>query len=843
MKYSIGIKVFLIILLISGCSGVKENITRELSNQKWIFTEKGKNDTLTASVPGCVQTDLLSNKKISDFYYRLNENDLQWIGAKDWIYETRFDVPKDIFSKTNILLQFQGLDTYAKVFINDSLVLSADNFFRVWELDAKKILNEKNNHMKIEFTSSVGINTSSNKEAKIKLADDYVYTRKPAYHYGWDWGPVFVTTGIWRPIIIKGWDEVKIIDLQIYQKELSKENAKLDFVYELQVAEKMSVLLEIENSSLNKSTSKSIELNKGANFVQLSMLIDNPKLWWPNGLGEAFLYKFNCKVFNKNKTVDMVSKNFGLRTVKLIQKPDSLGKSFYFEVNGVPVFMKGANYIPQDMFVSRPTEIDYRNTIKQAVAANMNMLRVWGGGFYENDFFYDLCDKNGIMVWQDFMYACAMYPGDEKFLANAKQEAVENVKRLRNHPSIALWCGNNENYVGWKDWKWPKRFSKADSATVWNDYEKLFHRILPEVITTYDPDRFYWPSSPKHGWGYPVNADGDVHYWGIWHAQEPFENFTKPQFIGRFMSEYGFQGSPEFNSIKKFTEPQDWSISSDVMKLHQKHRIGFPVIDKYIKWYFQWPKDFQSYLYVSQLVQAQGIGLAIETHRAAMPHCMGTLYWQINDLYPVTSWASIDVYGNWKALHYRVRELYNDVIIVPQLNEKYLTIKIVSDRLTNFDGKLNMELLDFTGKKLWDISKQIPVIGNSSTKYFEIALDDLLLGFDKTKVVLNCTLNGGNELITSRQFYLVHAKDLLIENPELTNSVEKIENDYLITLESKKLAKNLFISFDGIEGSYSNNYFDMLPNQKYQVKFTPNNPVADIKGKCKIISLYDSYEK
>jgi len=831
----------IITFIVTSCSGIMMYNEYDLSNEKWTFVQEGKTDTLKAAIPGTVHTDLLANNKIPDFYYRTNENNLQWIGENNWVYDSYFDVKDEFLKRNNIELVFQGLDTHAKVYLNEKEILNADNFFRTWKADVKNTIKLNKNHLRIFFLSPVIYDKETIKKEKIKLADDYVYTRKPSYHFGWDWGPVFVTMGVWKPIILKAWDDVKFADMQVYQQALNKNSARLEIKYDIEASSNCKVEITTKCGTTGKSVTTKHSLVQGNNTIAIPFEIENPRLWWPNGLGEAFLYKIEAKVSNGKKVYGILEKNIGLRELKLVQTPDAIGSSFHFEVNGVPVFMKGADYIPLDMFLTRPGEKEYKSIIDQALAANMNMLRVWGGGFYENDIFYDLCDQKGILLWQDFMFACAMYPGDDKFLDNFKEEAIENIKRLRNHPSLALWCGNNENYVGWKDWKWAKRYSKEDSAKVWNDYTKTFEKLLPELISKYDPERFYWPSSPKYGWGYPVNKDGDVHYWGIWHAQEPFEEFTKPVNIGRFMSEYGFQGTPELNSIKKFTLPEDRTINSEVMKLHQKHRIGYPVIDKYIKWYYKWPKDFESYLLVSQLLQAQGIGLAIETHRAAMPHCMGTLYWQINDLYPVTSWASIDYYGTWKALHYLVRDLYKKTIIVPQVENEKLNIKIVTDELSPRRAELKLELIDFAGNILKTEKRMVDIAPNTAKTYYEAKTTDFVNDDTKKNCALVCTLMENNVETARKIFYFNYSKDLNLNDPKITYSLENKGDEYIIKLSCRNLAKGVFISFDEIDGVYSNNYFDMLPGRGYTVTFKPNNPALIAKEKLKVISLFNTY--
>ncbi len=503
--------------------------------------------------------------------------------------------------------------------------------------------------------------------------------------------------------------------------------------------------------------------------------------------------------------------------------------------------MKGANYIPQDMFLTRVTKADYEGVIKQATDVNMNMLRVWGGGFYENDIFYNLCDEQGVLVWQDFMFACAMYPGDDAFFSNAKQEFIENVKRLRNHPSIAIWCGNNENYIGWKDWKWSKRYNDADSTKVWHDYLNLYEKLIPDVLNANAPGVIYWPSSPKHGWGYPVNTDGDVHYWGIWHAQEPFEELAKTTNIPRFMSEYGFQSCTDFNSIKKFTKPEDWSTTSPVMKLHQKHRIGYPVIDKYMDWYFKKPKDFKSYLYVSQLLQSFGIGYGIEIHRRNMPFCMGTLYWQINDCYPVASWASVDYYDQWKALHYKVKQVYSDILVSPFEENGILKVYIINDKLENIKSTLALKLLDFNGKKLWESKKEITINQNSSKPYFEIPMEELKKLGDTKSMVLKAQVLQKQSMLSENLYYFSLPKDLNLKNPQLSIQKTKVDDGYEFKFSTNYLAKNLYLNFEGIEGFFTENYFDLLPGEIKTIRFITKSTDKIENTALESITLIDSF--
>jgi beta-mannosidase len=834
--------VLILLTMFSACNPAKHKITVDISKGSWFFHQKDSDKILKAKVPGSVHMDLLRNGEIPDPYYRDNEEKLQWIGERDWVYETEFDVSREIIGRENLEMVFKGLDTYADVYLNDSLILKADNFFREWVVDVKSLLKDKGNKLVVSFTAPGKIEINKKASDDTPLEYLYSYTRKPAYHYGWDWGPVFVTQGIWKPVLIEAWDNARLNDVQMVQSSLNDEKAELKFVYEVEADKDIDVTVSAECDNTGKKEEKTFNVKKGINKLEFPFTVDKPKRWWSHGLGEPYLYTFSFDLKIDGNVIDSRSDRAGLRTLKLVQKPDSVGKTFYFELNGVPVFMKGANYIPQDMFLNRPTPETYETTIKNAVDANMNMLRVWGGGFYENDIFYDLCDENGLLVWQDFMYACAMYPGDDDFLNNVKEETIQNVKRLRNHPSIALWCGNNENYIGWQDWRWSDRYSKEDSAKVWHDYEKLFHKLIPDVIKEYDPGRDYWPSSPLFGWGYPVNTEGDVHYWGIWHAQEPFENFKKPEFIGRFMSEYGFQSLPEMSSIKKFTLPEDRDISSKVMKMHQKHRIGYPVIDKYMKWYYRWPKDFEAYVYVSQLLQSFGIDMAIETHRRSMPHCMGTLYWQLNDCYPVASWASVDVYNKWKALHYKVRDIYKEVLVSPDVEDGKLNVYVVSDALQPKEAGLMVRLYDFNGKLLKENKENVTIKPNASRIYFSVNADKYLRGIDKRRVVLVAEVKEGEKQIAQNHFFFVYPKDLNLRKADITLSSEKISDGYRLTLTTDKFAKEVFLSTDDGNGFFTKNFFDLIPGRPVTLVYETDKKTENIKDFIHIYSLVDSYD-
>ena len=533
--------------------------------------------------------------------------------------------------------------------------------------------------------------------------------------------------------------------------------------------------------------------------------------------------------------------------MEVIQEPDSIGKSFYFKLNGHPVFMKGANYIPQDVFLNRVNQEEYERVIKSAVDANYNMLRVWGGGIYERDIFYDLCDKFGILVWQDFMFACSMYPGDDKFLESVKIEATQNVKRLRNHPSIAIWCGDNENLSAWNNWGWKdqifEKYGQGVVDKIWKAYDDIFHNILPNVVNDLDPQRLYWSSSPSAGFGQVENGkSGDMHYWGVWWGKEPFSKYN--EIIPRFMSEFGFQSFPQFESIKKFSQKEDWDINSEVMKSHQRSSIGNVTIEEYLLRDYRKPKDFEKFLYVGQLLQAEGIKLGIHAHRQNMPYCMGSLYWQINDCWPVASWSSTDYYGNWKALHYRVRDAFKDIILSTKTSNDDLNIYVISDKLKNIDAKISLELINFDGQILNSWENKIIVEANKSKVYLSESIDSITLGKNLEETLLRIKLiSSSQNILDSYNHYFVKPKNLNIPKSNVDVKIKKLRNqNFSIVLSSDKLAKNVYLS-SSITGFFSDNYIDIFPDEILEINFQSNDKISidSLKNDLKVISLIDTY--
>jgi beta-mannosidase len=796
---------------------------RNLSIENWTFNKQNEAKKHKATIPGTVHTDLFQNELIPDSFFGTNEKELQWIENESWEYETHFTISKAELKNQNIDLEFEGLDTYATVYLNGKVVLEAENMFRKWIISAKSHLKMGTNHLKVVFHSAVQKGKEEAKKLSYTLPEkERVFVRKAQYQFGWDWGPRFVTVGIWKPAQLKFWNSAKIESVKYEQKVLNESVADLDFIFTIFAQKSGKYQIKLGQKPFP------FVLKKGQNVVKVPITIQNPILWWSNGLGVPHQYVFRFSLEQNQQKIEDKQLKIGLRTIELIQEKDQVGTSFYFKLNGKPVFMKGANVVPPDNFLPRVSDPTYFSLVENAKKANMNMLRVWGGGVYFDDVFYEACDANGILVWQDFMFACSMYPGDEKFVKNVKQEVIDNVNRLQNHPSIAIWCGNNENDEGWHNWGWQKQFnySKADSTQIWNDYKKVFHEMIPQTLDSLLPKEknIYWSSSPSKGWGRKESlTQGDVHYWGVWWGKEPFEMYEKK--VGRFVSEYGFQGMPNLQTLQKVMNKEDLNFTSEAFKNHQKHPTGYETINEYMERDYVVPKDFEDYTYVSQLLQARGMKIAIEAHRRAKPYCMGTLYWQLNDCWPVTSWSSLDYYGNWKAFHYQAKRSFEELLLsVAEENDKY-KVYLINDNLESFSGKLELELFSFDGKSLWKTSKEIKVEENSSTNVHEILKEDLKL-FDLQQTVLKVKLNN-----VQSQYFFVKPKDLKLSKPNI--QIQYID-EFTIEISSDVLAKNVFL-FSENEVFFEDNYFDLLPNEKRIIKLS--KPVQNIKIK----SLFDTF--
>ncbi|HTV64871.1 MAG TPA: glycoside hydrolase family 2 protein [Bryocella sp.] len=817
-----------------------------------------------AQVPGVVQTDLLAAQLIPDPFYGDNESRLQWIGLTDWEYRTTFHVDAAMLQREHVELVFDGLDTFADVFLNDHPILTADNMFRRWRVAVRPMLKPGENTLRIVFHSPVTSmiprvktlpyilpSVSTVNEGNEENVATAPYTRKAAYQYGWDWGPRFITIGIWKPVRLEMWDNARIENLHVQQLSITKGVAELEVNVEVQSSRAQAVtvayrVIDPAGTVVSTGANNKFPLEAGENLVRFPVRISSPKLWYPAGYGAQDRYQVSAEILISKTVVAQAELKTGLRSVELRRVPDQWGKSFTFVVNGIPVFAKGANVIPFDSFPSRVTLAQHRQILQAARDANMNMVREWGGGIYESDDFYETCDELGLMVWQEFMFGGDMVPGDLAFQENVREEAIEQVKRLRDHPSIVLWCGNNEIEAGWQ--VWADRLAFKESITppererVWQDYVVLFHDIIKSVVAQYGAPTPYWPSSPSADFEEPPNSDdnGDMHYWGVWHSLEPIDNYNLQD--PRFMSEFGFQSFPEMRTILSFTPSNELAIDSTAMTSHQKNHGGNERILTYMLREYPEPKDFASFVYVSQVQQAEAIKVGAEHLRRNRPRTMGALFWQLNDCWPVASWSSVDYFGRWKALQYYARRFYSEVLVSPYEHDGAVDVYIVSDKLEAARGKLRTRLLTFDGKLLLDKTQDVQIPAQSSVVYLSLNEKELLAGAgpESTFLVFDLQLAGGT--VSRNKVFFDRMRNLALPlKPAIESDIRGSAPNYTITLRSPVLARDVYTSFGDLAVTLSDNYFDLLPGEAATIRVTSPATAEQLQRALKIVSLTDAF--
>lgn len=853
---------FILPALLAACALTPLLADAEVNSRKlhdnWRFRQGRSENWFPATVPGTVHTDLMANELIEDPFFRLNERSVQWVDKEDWMYETTFNATAEEVNAENQEIVFKGLDTYADVYLNHERILVADNMHRTWKCDVKGKLREGENLLEVYFNSPIKVdlpkydqydytfNTGPDQSQNGGIFNKTlsIFARKAGYHYGWDWGPRLVTSGIWRDIDLVTWNGLKLDNVQYIQKDVNASRAEMKTVVrvfsdsDLQNAE-VSITADGKTVATKKTS-----LKKGMNNVTLDYTVKKPRLWWTNGLGEPYLYDFNTTV-KAGKDEVAQSDAIGIRSLKLITKDDAQGRSLTFELNGKPVFMKGVDMIPLDNFLPRVSHEKYDKHVLDAKAVNMNMIRVWGGGVYEDDYFYDLCDRNGILIWQDFMFACSTYPADEAFLANIRQEAIDNVERLRNHCSIALWCGNNECqdvYYGWGG-RYNYYKEKGVEELTTKQFKDMYFRTLPEVVDEYGGGISYRPSSPYAFEDTPSDGvHGDAHYWGVWHGRDSIGHYNVEK--ARFFSEYGFQSFPEFESVKIYApEERDWSINSEVMMAHQRAgSYANNLIKEYMDEEFRTPEDFPSFLYVGSILQGDAIKTAVEAHRRDMPHCMGTLVWQHNDCWPVASWAGRDYYGRWKAQQYYSKAAYDDILVSPVVINDTLTVNIVTDRRTPAKGKFTITAMTLDGKPFMTKSFDYTAKPLTSTEVFSSKVADLLDGRNRGDVIFYTTFTTGGRTYDNVGFS-TKQKHMNYTAPDYTLDVAKAGDGFDVTIGSDVFARGVFLSLDGIDNFFSDNYFNIMPGSKRTIHVTTPLNEQDFRNQLKLISMGDIHAR
>jgi beta-mannosidase len=812
--------------------------------------QSGKDESINATVPGTVHTDLLTAGKIPDPYYRDNEDGLKWIASADWIYSRTFTMTDDFLRHEHIFLQCEGLDTLAVIKINKHMVARTENMFRTYEFDVKQYLKSGSNTIEVRFDSTLPYIKKQDAKHHIPLRKALHeepggnWVRKEQCNYGWDWGPCLVTCGIWRPIVLVAYDTARLRDIHIRQKHSNIGTVELDIHIMAEAKHGIPVTVR---ATISRNKRKVIERNTKmkAGKARISLLVKNPQLWWPNGLGRQPLYDVTVKLIDKNKEVnDTIVKRIGLRKLHLERKKDKLGESFRFTVNGVPFFAKGADWIPADTFAPRLSREDYADLLQSAADANMNMLRVWGGGIYEPDVFYDLCDELGLCVWQDFMFACATYPAFRRsFMDNVKDEVEDNVRRLRHHACLALWCGNNELEQGWVGDKW------NETQMSWKDYSALFDNLLPSVVKKLDPDCDYWPCSPHSPYGdrkdYNNPQWGDAHLWNVWHGRQPFEWYRTA--MHRFVSEFGFQSFPHPTTTRSFTRPADRNITSYIMEFHQRSGIGNSTILAYMLDWFRLPNNFEMMLWLSQILQGMAMKYAIEHWRRHMPRTMGALYWQLNDCWPVVSWSSIDYFHRWKALHYMAKQFFAPVLVsvLEDAVEKTFSIYVTSDLKKTRKGRLSWQVTDVEGNFLQQGEREAEIPPGKSRCVKVVKLPENLKTHNIRDIMFWVELSLNGKSVSSNFASFTRPKYLELHKPDIKVDITRKEKENaVLTLTAKTPALWVWLDMENTNARFSDNFFHILPGKPVEVALKTDARLfmAEIRQRLRVHSLIDTYQ-
>ncbi|MDP4088852.1 MAG: glycoside hydrolase family 2 protein [Bacillota bacterium] len=812
---------------------------------KWEMRRVDIDEWVCGTVPGSVYNDLLSNGLMEDPYYRDNEYKIMEISSFDYEYRREFEIGTEELNEDLLVLHCCGMDTLADIYINGRILGTTENMHRTYEFDIKNFVKAGSNTIRVLFHSPVAYITKKNEERYLWGSDSTCingmsHIRKAHCMFGWDWGPKLPDMGIWRSISILGFDTARLEEVYLTQRHSEgsvklKARVTLKKFREEECSIKVRVISPEGCEIHDEITTSGIEEN-------LELQIEKPKLWWPRGYGGQPLYKVVVEVYGKEEKLDSREYKVGLRTVRVRQEDDQWGRSFCFNVNGVDIFAMGADYIPEDNILARCSPERTEKLIRDCAAANFNSIRIWGGGYYPEDYFYDLCDRYGILIWQDFMFACAVYELTEEFKNNIVEEIKDNVRRIRYHASLGLWCGNNEMESGWESWGFPK------TPQLKADYIKQFEYLMPELMKELDPETFYWPSSPSSFGSFDRPNDenyGDMHDWSIWHGRMPFTDYRNR--FPRFMSEFGIESFPSLKTIESFTLPEDRNIFSYVMENHQKCASGNENILYYMSQYYKFPKDLEKLIYLSQIVQAEGLRYGVEHWRRNRGRCMAAVYWQLNDIWPVASWSSIDYYGRWKALHYCARRFFAPVLLSAFEEDTRVSLHVTNETMEPVSGKLIWNLRNGSSTIVVGAITDIDVEPLSTGKFFERDFGDFVDTEEKRRqyyieykfVMDDKEVSGGTALFIRPKYYE-------LQNPEVQCNVEERAEDFLIKVSASQLAKGVELSFESYDAVFSDNYFDICGGETIEVavskdQFPEETDYDKIKNDLIIKSLYDSF--
>jgi beta-mannosidase len=869
---------------------------------RWQFRQAETDEWFPAQVPGSVHVDLMALGHIPDPFVADHEPLVQWVAERNWEYALTFHVSPELLAEEQVFLVCDGLDTLADVTLNGQFLGHAENMFRRYRWNVTQHLVEGDNQVRIVFLAPTAYIRDKQAEQPLAGPSHSIpggpHLRKAPSQFGWDWGPKLPPIGIWQSIRLEGYSVARLDDVHLRQHHADDGTVTLSASVTIERWRDGDLRAVLQLTAPNQESQRvSVDLKDDTITAEPQIQITDPQLWWPNGYGEQPLYDVQVALYQGETLRDRRVFQLGLRTLELRQEPDEFGTSFTFVVNRVPIFAKGANWIPADSFPTRLSVDHLESLIRSAAQAHMNMLRVWGGGLYEEERFYDLCDQYGILVWQDFIFSCSIYPADEALFENVRVEAIQNIRRLRHRASLALWCGNNEMEWGWVNWGW----QEPGHEQLKRAYDRMFHHFLPEICAAEDPDRPYWPSSPSSNTPF-VNPNrvqaGDTHNWEVWHGERPFQAYREHN--SRFVSEFGFQSLPSLETIRTYAEEADWNMTSYIMEHHQRNEAGNSKIINYLTDHFRLPKDFESLVYLTQLLQAEAVRTGVEYWRRN--RCTsGALYWQLNDCWPVASWASLDYYGRWKALHYAARRFYAPVLLsaedwppgddAPDSGDSAGDQRLVRWSLETLDGKLLN-----SGEQIMSIEAAMRILGgggrpapagwkpevslyltNDLTGAWEghvrwsletldgeaLETGDETVAAPALSAIHVCTLDFADHVDDGnrREVVLVYElwrddrrlsmglvpfapnKHLELSDPELRCDVRQTDGGFEIAVTAQRLARFVGLTLEGTDATFSDNYFDLPAGRAATVQLPGLDgwTVERVRGSLHLRSLADSF--
>jgi len=803
-------------------------------------------DWLQTSVPCSIFNSLIEAGQIQRFELNTHPENFSWVSEKPWIYRKIFDVPAELLNCDQVDLVFDGLDTIASIWLNGKLIGKANNMFIPFRFDVTQTLKPRNNSLLVKFEPAIQYAKKLMKRYTYFNDSDFlnphrVYIRKAQYQFGWDFCPALPGCGIWRPLRLEGTKEARLTELHIRTIDCNPQYADVKITAKLKTLKTKEFLCKVNLSCAEQTAEHKLTFAPGEDSQSTVIRIERPYLWWPTGYGKQHLYQLDCQLLSGDEVIDKMQKKIGVRMVKLNRSPDKDGEKFQFEINGQPIFAKGANWIPTSILAGSLTSNDYQKLLHAAANTNINTLRVWGGGYYETKEFYELCDQLGIMVWQDFMFACAYYPDRQWFLTEVKNEASTIIKQLRNHPCLVIWCGNNE--IDWmhrtgKFGKGKKFYGKA-----------IYHQLLPQLVTELDPDRDYIPTTPIAADNNPNNPNsGTTHQWDIWSGHQPVRQYLcQPQNIPRFVTEFGLQSLPHIKTIKNFCPIEQLHIGSFPIEKHNYQLDGNSRLYRYVGDLFGTAENLEQLVYLSQITQARAVKTYVEHLRAHNFRNSGVLFWQFNDCCPAISWSAIDATYEPKAIYYYAKRFFSNLLIAVVTEWKKpkasspptlqpLNVTIINDSNQPITATLSCRLIDLFANPLDQVAIPFAIAPFSISALPKLP-KEITSPAHPDKSCLRLLMEKNGKKITENLFLYLPDKYIHWPEVEITKHLLKInEKQWKLKLKSNAVAKDVQIS-TSVPAQFSDNFIDLIPPDDYEITINSEQTLPTIEPLLQLRSL------